>query len=134
MNVSKERGPDSTNRVPRPVHLPRAKYSPQNNSRNVITRIASVILELFVALLAALAFPFARININPRTLSPSCKKVTVLVHGFFHNRTAWVYMRQRFEKCPDLGPIFTINLGHPYHSIEEYTEVLRKEIVKIKMR
>ncbi|MBA2726827.1 MAG: alpha/beta hydrolase [Parachlamydiaceae bacterium] len=100
--------------------------------KRIVSRILSLSVELVVVVLASIVYPFAAVNFNPKLLPPTCKKVTILVHGFLHNRTAWVYLKQRFEKHPELGPIFTINLGHPFQSIEDYTEKLKEQIESIR--
>jgi len=109
-------------------------YSKADSIKSALSKIWSYIKEFAAVILAAIIYPFASIAVayNPKKLPPDCKKVTILVHGFLHNSTAWLYLKQRFAKHPELGPIFTINLGHPFHSIETYTERLGKQIETIR--
>ncbi|MBA2727650.1 MAG: hypothetical protein H0U49_05705, partial [Parachlamydiaceae bacterium] len=95
--------------------------------KRIVSSSLSLVLELAVVILATIVYPFAAVNYNPKQLPPTCKKVTILVHGFLHNNTAWMYLKHRFEKHPELGTIFTINLGHPFQSIEDYTEKLKEQ-------
>lgn len=76
-------------------------------------------------------YPMAVFNTNPKVLPPGTKKVILLVHGFLHNRTAWYYIEPRLKSQPDLGPVFTLNLGHPFQSIEKYTQKLRTNIAEV---
>lgn len=87
--------------------------------------------ELGAVLLSAAIYPFAAINFDPKELPPETKKVTILVHGFLHNSSGWFYLRHRLNE-ENLGPVFTVNLGSPFHSIEEYSEVLKKRVHQIK--
>lgn len=60
---------------------------------------------------------------------PSSQKGTtpiLLIHGYMHNSSAWIYLRKRLQKA-GLGPIYTINLGSPYHTIEEYAERVKEK-------
>lgn len=50
----------------------------------------------------------------------------LLVHGYLHSSAAWLYIRYRLKKS-NLGPIYTINLGSPFHSIEEYATKVKEK-------
>jgi hypothetical protein len=108
--------------------------------RNILQRVLDYcvgtvleVLSIFTAILASL---FAFRNENPKSLRSSApgtiKRVTILVHGFLHNRTAWIYLRPQLESKPEVGTLFTLNLGSPFQSIESYAEILRRQLSEIK--
>lgn len=59
------------------------------------------------------------------------KKAIFLVHGYLNNSNIWCYFGKYLSK-KGLGPIYTINLGGPFHSIEEYAKKVKEEIEKKK--
>ncbi|KPK32564.1 MAG: hypothetical protein AMS24_03905 [Chlamydiae bacterium SM23_39] len=59
------------------------------------------------------------------------KKAIFLVHGYFNNSNIWAFFGNYLNK-KGLGPIYTVNLGSPFHSIEEYVKKLKEEIEKKK--
>jgi pimeloyl-ACP methyl ester carboxylesterase len=89
------------------------------------------VMALFLALLS---YPLGAINFDPKSVQSvqQAKRATLLVHGFLHNRSAWLYLQRRLKSCGRVGPVFTVNLGHPFHSIEEYTAILQKRVEQIK--
>lgn len=57
-------------------------------------------------------------------------KPILLVHGYLHNASGWKRMLKRLSK-QGIGPIYTINLGHPFLPLTEYAkrvEAKAKEI------
>jgi triacylglycerol lipase len=58
------------------------------------------------------------------------KKVRVpilLIHGYMHNKSAWFFHGAMFIK-KGYGPIYTINLGWPFNSIEEFSKKVKKQV------
>lgn len=86
--------------------------------------IGGGLMDLVALPIAISLYPFG-FNLKKQLNAPSgCKRLTLLVHGFLHNQSAWFFIRRKLERYSELGPIFTINLGHPYQSIEDYTRHL----------
>jgi pimeloyl-ACP methyl ester carboxylesterase len=94
--------------------------------------ILSIFLEIAVIPLVVLFYPFTTMQFNPLRLPKECKRVTLLVHGFCHNSSAWFLIRQQLVNYKELGPIFTIDLGSPFQSIGDYTKTLDEQIEKIR--
>ncbi len=46
----------------------------------------------------------------------------LLVHGYLHNASGWTRMLKRLSKIEGIGPIYTINLGHPFLPLSEYAK------------
>ncbi len=45
----------------------------------------------------------------------------LLVHGYCNHGSVWAYLQRALAKT-GIGPVYTINLGHPFRSIREYAE------------
>lgn len=74
----------------------------------------------FFALLSIGFLRFARL---PRTVAGKGKPV-LLVHGYINHSSVWMLQKIKLEKA-GIGPIYTINLGHPFKSIREYAEKVK---------
>lgn len=56
----------------------------------------------------------------------------LLVHGFLHNSTAWSGIKGSLEKEEGIGPVYTVDLGNPFLSIEEYKNRVHARVEEIK--
>ncbi len=99
--------------------------------KDIARKAFSYLVELGAVVVAAIFYPLGALAHNPKTLPPACQKVTILVHGFLHNSEAWFYLKSRMKKYPELNPVFTINLGHPFQSIDDYTKKLDLQVKAI---
>jgi triacylglycerol esterase/lipase EstA (alpha/beta hydrolase family) len=54
----------------------------------------------------------------------------LLVHGYLHNATAWVYQKQRLAE-EGFGPIYVLNLKKPFASIVAHAEQLKEKALEI---
>lgn len=54
----------------------------------------------------------------------------LLIHGYGHDAGAWCYHRPRLAQS-GIGPLFTIDLGSPTHSIGEYARRVQQKAEKI---
>ncbi|MBA3239169.1 MAG: hypothetical protein H0T62_12585 [Parachlamydiaceae bacterium] len=108
----------------------------KKSQRNFLLRILDYcvgsVLEVLSIFTAFLVSFFATKKKNPNILKPGLKRVTILVHGFIHNPTAWIFLRSRLESRPEVGTLFTLNLGSPFQSIETYTKKLQRQLFEIK--
>lgn len=89
-------------------------------------------MNILFFLLSLLQYPLGIFNLDPKHVPKDTKRVTVLVHGFIHNRSTWHFLQKEFSKNKKLGPVFTLNLGHPLQSIHSYTKTLHEKILEIK--
>jgi pimeloyl-ACP methyl ester carboxylesterase len=94
------------------------------------------IKELLSFITVVVTLPLGVLNWDlstPKTF-PSYTEITdrpvLLVHGYLHNGAAWLYHRKALQKA-GFRSIYTLNLGSPLHSIEEYSEVVRKKVMQI---
>lgn len=45
----------------------------------------------------------------------------LMVHGYLHDSSAWIFLKRHLRRL-GFGPIYTMNLGYPFHSICNYAE------------
>lgn len=71
---------------------------------------------------------------NPKNVLADGQQPILLVHGYLGHSSNWTYIRYRLQKA-GLGPIFTINLGSVFQSIDgDYAQKVKQkaeEIAKI---
>jgi triacylglycerol lipase len=63
--------------------------------------------------------------------SPQGKEPILLVHGYLHNESAWHLFKKRLKEKGVDNPLYTITLGHPFHSIEEYSQKVKARLKEI---
>lgn len=97
------------------------KSLPKLMIQGVICSIASVIL-------AVVCFPtgFVRALWRPKALSSS-QPVIVLVHGLYHNASAWLFLRRRLRKA-GFANVFAVNYGSFFTNFEAALEKLQTAI------
>ncbi len=51
-------------------------------------------------------------NLNPKILTKeqSQKRPILLIHGNYHNQSAWLGLAKKLQQVKELGPVYTINL------------------------
>jgi triacylglycerol lipase len=54
----------------------------------------------------------------------------LLVHGYFHDSSAWIYHRWRLLS-KGFGPIYMINLKHPFLSLTQYVKKVEMKVAQI---
>lgn len=54
----------------------------------------------------------------------------LLIHGYMNHSSVWRVSKKRLETV-GLGPIYTINLGHPFQSIRQYAEKVKGKVENI---
>lgn len=94
--------------------------------------IAAQVIDFIAccALGALVVNPFKRKD--PKVVSPDAGRPILMVHGYLGHSSNWTYPRSRIEEA-NLGPVFTINLGHPFQSIDkDYAELVKEKAEEIK--
>lgn len=61
---------------------------------------------------------------------PGHSRPILLVHGYMNFASVWLF-QIRWLKSLGLGPIYTINLGYPFQSIQVYAEKVKKKVLEI---
>jgi pimeloyl-ACP methyl ester carboxylesterase len=54
----------------------------------------------------------------------------LLVHGYINNSVVWLFHRHLL-KAAGLGPIYAVDLGHPFRSIREYAQKVKERAEQI---
>ena len=57
-------------------------------------------------------------------------KPILLVHGYLDGPAVWTLMKARLEK-EGFGPIYTIDLGHPFQSLRDYAKKVEAKVKQI---
>ena len=99
-----------------------------------VNHIRATLADLASAVALAILFPFNEEKwLDPKKKADCNPNQTpiLLIHGFLGSSNNWVYHRYRLIKAGYTN-IFTVNLGDPRKSIEDYTEVVRKKVDEIK--
>lgn len=100
------------------------------NKTAMIEHFTAGIKESIALALAVLSFPINGTSFDPPPEAAKGKTPILLVHGYLHNSSGWHGMRQQLEK-QGLGPIYTINLGGPFDSIEDYAQRVKAKVESI---
>ena len=66
---------------------------------------------------------------SQRVGSPDGRPI-LLIHGYLHDSSAWVYHKRQLRK-EGFGPIYVLNLGHPFRSIRHYAEKVKMKAEQI---
>jgi len=91
---------------------------------------ATVVDVLSLALLA-LFFPVNLERFDPKRCDPSGGPPILCINGFLGSSNNFIYHRRCLERA-GYKNIFTINLGHPFQSLEQYTGRVKKKIDTIR--
>jgi triacylglycerol esterase/lipase EstA (alpha/beta hydrolase family) len=105
-----------------------ADYIPSILGR-VIHWIHALVFEAFAVLAVFLLHPLKYL-ISCKLNSAASGRPILLVHGYLHDYSAWVYQSYQL-KAAGFGPIYMLNLGHPFRSIRSYAERIGKLAEKI---
>lgn len=96
----------------------------------IVSYAKSITFELISFIVFTLTSPINVTYFDPKPQKARGNSPILLVHGYLHNSASWLYFLYHLRNS-DVGPVYTINLGSPFHSIEEYAEEVRKKAQKI---
>ena len=92
-----------------------------------IQKVAQVIhassMELFAFMVTSMTY-LVNLAKKNKPLQQGDQPI-LLVHGYLHNSSAWLYFKKRLEQ-EGMGPVWTINLGKPLQSVEEHAKKVKK--------
>lgn len=78
-------------------------------------------LEVFSTMLFACLYPLGWLVPHPWKVKSYKSRPIILIHGYRHNQTAWLWMRRRLKKA-GLGPIYSLTLKGNRGPIQRYAE------------
>ncbi|MGD2168808.1 MAG: alpha/beta fold hydrolase [Chlamydiota bacterium] len=96
---------------------------------NVLKTLQVVLLEP-LALIGVYSLSFLSFFSNGPFWAKKKRTPILMVHGYINFASVWFFHRRRLLKM-GYGPIYTINLGYPFHGIDTYARKLHKKIKKI---
>ncbi len=98
---------------------------------SVVSKLAHWLYAFFTDCLCRtvffLTFP---LSFFPLESKKHRKNPILLVHGYMHQSSVWAYHLYHLRKKGE-GPIYTINLGAPFSSLEEFSRKVAEKITCI---
>jgi predicted alpha/beta hydrolase family esterase len=101
-------------------------YFSEANQKS-IDRLYAFSTEIFCILSSGFKYIFA--NSDEQTL-PGTGQPILLVHGYLQSSSAWA-TQLGYLKTEKIGPVYTINLGYPFLSLESYTKKVEQKALEI---
>ncbi len=92
--------------------------------------VHAMTFEAFAVLTSLLLRPTHFLPSHKKSLGPQTGRPVLLVHGYLHDSSAWTYMKRSLVK-EGFGPVYCLNLGHPFRSIRSYAEKIKKKTEEI---
>lgn len=92
--------------------------------------IHAQITEIFSLLAMIACYPVNLEKSNPKKVGDNRQQPILLIHGLYHNSSAWIEYRSLLKKA-GLGPVFTINLGNPFGSITQHAKKVARKVNEI---
>lgn len=89
-----------------------------------------MVFEAFAVAASFLLRPFGYLTDQAVSIGPSQGRPILLIHGYLHDSSAWTFLKQAWSQS-GLGPIYTLNLAHPFLSIRDYGAQVAKKAEKI---
>lgn len=102
-------------------------------SQRAFHALQSFFRELASLLLCGLLYPFGLFppsSPKPTSPSPKLKTPILLIHGYLHNHSGWVFAKYQLSKA-NLGPIYTINLDSLTHDIPHFARQVQQKALEI---
>lgn len=96
----------------------------------IVHWIHAMTFESFAVLSAICLHPLSYFVSGRRSPSSVKGRPILLVHGYLHDASAWVYHIRQLKKA-GLGPIYALNLGHPFRSMDRYAKNVREYAARI---
>lgn len=96
--------------------------------------VQSFVCGLASAIALAILFPLDLQKRNPKKEECDPNQTPILmIHGFLGSSNNWVYHRHRMQKA-GFKNLFSINLGNPFKSIDQYADQVHKMVQEIKRK
>lgn len=95
---------------------------------SLIHWIHAMVFEVFAVLLVLLLHPLG--FLWKLQSKGGDGRPILLVHGYLHDSSAWVYHKRQLRKH-GFGPIYMINLGYPFLSIQDYVKKVEARALHI---
>lgn len=83
----------------------------------------SLSFEIFAVLATVLLRPIGYLSNQKKPTGSFRGKPLLLVHGYLHDASAWLFLKRMLNEA-GFGPIYTLNLIHPFRSIRNYGKLV----------
>lgn len=100
----------------------------------IVNYIRAIIADIISVIALAILFPLDLERFDPKRpedCDPSARPI-LLIHGFLGSSNNWAYHRYHLLQA-GYRNIFTVNLGDPRKSIEDYAKIVAAKVQTIKM-
>lgn len=92
--------------------------------------IHALTFELLGILAVFVTFPIRYFWNDQKVSASGNGKPILLVHGYLNNGSVW-FIQKRWLEAAGLGPIYTINLWHPFCSLHQYAKQVHQKAEQI---
>lgn len=92
--------------------------------------IHSIVFEAFAVAFSFLMRPFGYVGGVTGKCGLEKGRPILLIHGYLQNATNWVFLKRTLCRR-GFGPIYTLNLAHPFRSIADYAELVSQKAMMI---
>jgi triacylglycerol lipase len=92
--------------------------------------VHSLVFEAFAIGFSFLMRPFRYVGLASGKCGLEKGRPILLIHGYLQNATNWIFL-QRLLCRRGFGPIYTLNLSHPFRSIADYAELVSQKAMAI---
>ena len=86
----------------------------------------SITFETMAIGISFLMRPFLFLGGFNKTCGPAKGRPVLLIHGYLQNATNWAILKRRLCQ-KGFGPVYTLNLTHPFRSIRAYADAVAKK-------
>ncbi len=97
----------------------------------VVHAVHAVAMDVLALAAQTLLYPTFALFDKMITPANRDERPVLLVHGYLHNASAWIYAMFRLRSA-GFRSIYTINLYHPFHSIDDYAAMVRARAEEIR--
>ncbi len=108
------------------------KVNIQNNIRKYKHWITKGIINNFIYLwYVTICYPFNLFIPSTIKLNTNGDLTIVLVHGLFHNKTAWIYFVNKLKRYKNIKNIYILNYNSYRSSFEDIDKLIKQKIIEI---
>jgi len=98
--------------------------------RQIVHWIHSMVFEALAVLTTFCIRPLGWMSRHRATGCPEKGRPILLIHGYLHDASAWIYLKRSLCK-KGFGPVYTLNLVHPFRSIGSYAKRVAERAAEI---
>ncbi len=96
----------------------------------ILNWIWASLVECVAFLVVVLALPLRYFKAYQQPAGNLSGQPILLVPGYVNDSSVWFYQRWKLQKA-GLGPIYTLNYGHPFRSIHHYAQKVKEKAEQI---